>query len=57
MLFSLGGIPPLAGFVGKLYLFAAGWQGGQQGLVFVGAITSVIALYYYTDVPQRSRHE
>ncbi|HLV79430.1 MAG TPA: NADH-quinone oxidoreductase subunit N, partial [Chthonomonadaceae bacterium] len=30
ILFSLGGIPPLAGFVGKLYLFAAGWQGGQQ---------------------------
>lgn len=47
VLFSLGGIPPLAGFVGKLYLFAAGWSGGQYGLVLLGAITSVIALYYY----------
>lgn len=49
-LFSLGGIPPLAGFVGKLYLFAAGWGGGQYALVLVGAITSVIALYYYLMV-------
>src|SRR5687768_13362973 len=50
VLFSLGGIPPLAGFVGKLYLFAAGWEGGQCALVFIGAITSVIALYYYLMV-------
>jgi proton-translocating NADH-quinone oxidoreductase chain N len=50
VLFSLGGIPPLAGFVGKLYLFAAGWQGGQYALVVVGALTSVIALYYYLMV-------
>jgi NADH-quinone oxidoreductase subunit N len=49
-LFSLGGIPPLAGFVGKLYLFAAGWGGGQYALVLVGAVTSVIALYYYLMV-------
>lgn len=53
VLFSLGGIPPLAGFVGKLYLFAAGWQGGQQILVFIGAITSVIALYYYLMVARQ----
>jgi NADH-quinone oxidoreductase subunit N len=50
VLFSLGGIPPLAGFVGKIYLFAAGWQGGQWALVLVGALTSVIALYYYLMV-------
>ena len=29
VLFSLGGIPPLAGFVGKVYLFAAGWEEGS----------------------------
>lgn len=52
-LFSLGGIPPLAGFVGKLYLFAAGWQGGQQILVLIGALTSVIALYYYLMVARQ----
>lgn len=50
VMFSLGGIPPLAGFVGKLYLFAAAWEGGQQGLVMLGAIASVIALYYYLMV-------
>ncbi len=50
VLFSLGGIPPLAGFVGKLYLFAAGWDGGQVLLVSVGAGISVVALYYYLRV-------
>lgn len=50
VLFSLGGIPPLAGFVGKLYLFAAGWDGGQVLLVVAGAAISVIALYYYLRV-------
>lgn len=53
VLFSLGGIPPLAGFVGKLYLFAAAWQGGQSGLVLLGALTSVIALYYYLMVARQ----
>ncbi len=50
VMFSLGGIPPLAGFVGKLYLFAAGWDGGQTLLVVVGAVISVVALYYYLRV-------
>ena len=50
VLFSLGGIPPLAGFVGKLYLFAAAWDGGQVMLVAVGAGISVVALYYYLRV-------
>lgn len=53
ILFSLGGIPPLAGFVGKIYLFAAGWQGGQTALVLIGALTSVIALYYYLMVARQ----
>jgi len=50
ILFSLGGIPPLAGFVGKVYLFAAAWKGGQAGLVVLGALISVAALYYYLMV-------
>lgn len=54
VLFSLGGIPPLAGFVGKLYLFAAGWDGGQKMLVGVGAAVSVVALYYYLRVALES---
>jgi NADH-quinone oxidoreductase subunit N len=50
VLFSLGGIPPFAGFVGKIYLFSAGWKGDQRGLVVIGAITSVVSLYYYLMV-------
>lgn len=49
-LLSLGGIPPLAGFFGKLYLFWAGWQAGAYGLVLVGLLTSVISIYYYIRV-------
>jgi NAD(P)H-quinone oxidoreductase subunit 2 len=49
-LLSLGGIPPLVGFFGKLYLFWAGWQAGAYGLVLLGLITSVISIYYYIRV-------
>ncbi|NES95241.1 MAG: NAD(P)H-quinone oxidoreductase subunit N [Desertifilum sp. SIO1I2] len=49
-LLSLGGIPPLAGFFGKIYLFWAGWQAGAYGLVLLGLITSVISIYYYIRV-------
>jgi NAD(P)H-quinone oxidoreductase subunit 2 len=49
-LLSLGGIPPMAGFFGKIYLFWAGWQAGVYGLVLLGLITSVISIYYYIRV-------
>ncbi|MGE5657719.1 MAG: NAD(P)H-quinone oxidoreductase subunit N [Actinomycetota bacterium] len=49
-LLSLGGIPPLAGFFGKIYLFWAGWQAGFYGLVVLGLLTSVISIYYYIRV-------
>ncbi|NJL47635.1 MAG: NAD(P)H-quinone oxidoreductase subunit N [Leptolyngbyaceae cyanobacterium SM2_5_2] len=49
-LLSLGGIPPLAGFFGKIYIFWAGWQAGAYGLVLVGLVTSVISIYYYIRV-------
>ncbi|MDW8401583.1 MAG: NAD(P)H-quinone oxidoreductase subunit N [Gloeomargarita sp. SKYGB_i_bin116] len=49
-LLSLGGIPPLAGFFGKLYIFWAGWQAGAYTLVLVGLVTSVISIYYYIRV-------
>lgn len=49
-LLSLGGIPPLAGFFGKLYIFWAGWQAGAYSLVLIGLITSVISIYYYIRV-------
>jgi NAD(P)H-quinone oxidoreductase subunit 2 len=46
----LGGIPPLAGFFGKIYLFWAGWQAGLYGLVLLGLVTSVVSIYYYIRV-------
>ncbi|GAA6617804.1 NAD(P)H-quinone oxidoreductase subunit N [Scytonema sp. NUACC26] len=49
-LLSLGGIPPLAGFFGKIYLFWAGWQAGEYGLVLLGLITTVVSIYYYIRV-------
>lgn len=49
-LLSLGGIPPLAGFFGKIYIFWAGWQSGLYTLVLLGLITSVVSIYYYIRV-------
>ncbi len=46
-LLSLSGLPPLAGFIGKYYVFAAAIQGHFITLVIVAAINSVIAAYYY----------
>jgi len=50
LLLSLGGIPPLSGFWGKLFLFWAGVQHGLYGLVLVGVLASVLSLYYYLMV-------
>jgi len=50
LLLSLGGIPPLSGFWGKLFLFWAGVQSGLYGLVFIGVLASVLSLYYYLMV-------
>lgn len=49
-LLSLGGIPPLAGFFGKIYLFWAGWQAGLYGLVLLALVASVVSIYYYIRV-------
>ncbi|MBO6090637.1 MAG: NADH-quinone oxidoreductase subunit NuoN [Acetobacter sp.] len=49
-MFSMAGVPPLAGFFGKFVVFAAAWQSGFYGLVFVAVISSVIGAYYYLRV-------
>lgn len=49
-LLSLGGIPPLTGFFGKLYLFWCGWQAGLYLLVLIALITSIISIYYYLKI-------
>jgi NADH-quinone oxidoreductase subunit N len=48
-LFMLGlaGIPPTAGFAGKLYLFRAAVASGHTGLVVVALLASVVSVYYY----------
>jgi NADH-quinone oxidoreductase subunit N len=49
-LVSLTGIPPTAGFVGKLYLFGALVKANWIWLAVVGVLNSVISLYYYLRV-------
>jgi NADH-quinone oxidoreductase subunit N len=47
---SLGGIPPTAGFMGKLWLFGAAIESGYVALAVIGVINSAISLYYYIRV-------
>lgn len=47
---SLTGMPPFAGFVAKVVVFAAGVQAGYTWLVVIGIINSVIGMYYYLNV-------
>jgi NADH-quinone oxidoreductase subunit N len=44
---GLAGIPPTAGFIGKLYLFSAALSQGHVVLVVVAVLNSVAAVYYY----------
>jgi NADH-quinone oxidoreductase subunit N len=52
-LLSLGGIPFVAGFWAKLYVFWAAAQQGLYWLVLVGAVLTVVALFYYLVVARR----
>jgi NADH-quinone oxidoreductase subunit N len=49
-MFSMAGIPPLAGFFGKLYVFLAALKAGLVGLAVFGVLASVVACYYYLKV-------
>jgi NADH-quinone oxidoreductase subunit N len=49
-LLSLGGIPFALGFWGKMYVFLAAAEAGMFGLVFLGAVLAVVALFYYLTV-------
>ncbi len=50
MMFSMAGIPPLAGFFGKMYVFLAALEREMYILVIVGLLSSVVAAYYYLKV-------
>jgi NADH-quinone oxidoreductase subunit N len=47
---SLAGMPPLAGFIAKIFVFAAAVKVGLIWLAFVGVLNSIIGLYYYLTV-------
>lgn len=49
-LFSLVGLPPLAGFIGKFYLFAALIDQGMIPLAVIGVLNSVVSLWYYVKI-------
>jgi len=49
-LLSLGGFPPLAGFIGKWYIFAAAVQEGHFSLAIIGVLTSVVSVFFYLRI-------
>ncbi len=49
-LFSLAGIPPLSGFVGKFFLFSIASKAGLHWLVALAAVNSTVSLYYYLRI-------
>jgi NADH-quinone oxidoreductase subunit N len=49
-LFSLTGIPPFAGFIGKVYLFKAVIAKEYYWLAVIGVLNSVVSLYYYVRI-------
>jgi NADH-quinone oxidoreductase subunit N len=50
LLFSLAGIPPLAGFFAKWYVFVAAIKAGLFTLAVVGVLSSVVGAYYYLSI-------
>ncbi len=50
ILFSLAGIPPLAGFFAKFYIFMSVIESGMFGLAIVGLVTTVVSAFYYIRI-------
>jgi NADH-quinone oxidoreductase subunit N len=50
LLFSLAGVPPLAGFFGKWYVFVAAIKSGLFTLAVIGVLTSVVGAFYYLSI-------
>jgi NADH-quinone oxidoreductase subunit N len=49
-LLSLGGFPPMAGFIAKWYVFSAAVKAGYYGLAIIGVLTSVVSVFFYLRV-------
>ena len=52
-LLSLAGVPPLAGFIGKLYIFLAAMKQELYTLIIVGLVNIVISMYYYLIIVKK----
>jgi NADH-quinone oxidoreductase subunit N len=50
LLFSLAGIPPLAGFFAKWYVFVAAIKANLFALAVIGVLTSVVGAFYYLSI-------
>jgi NADH-quinone oxidoreductase subunit N len=50
LMFSLAGIPPVAGFFAKFYVFLAAIKAGLYALAVIGVVTSVVGAYYYLAI-------
>lgn len=49
-MFSLAGIPPAAGFIGKFGVFAAALRGGETSLAVIGMLAALVAVYFYLRI-------
>jgi NADH-quinone oxidoreductase subunit N len=50
LLFSMAGVPPLAGFFAKFYVFLAAIKAGLYALAVIGVLASVVGAYYYLAI-------
>ncbi|MFW5837595.1 MAG: NADH-quinone oxidoreductase subunit N [Desulfovibrionaceae bacterium] len=48
--FSLVGLPPTAGFMGKLFLITSAWNHGYNWLIIIAALNTAISIYYYLNI-------